>query len=50
MKQMTQHLPAHFEPNYQRLLDSLKLGGMQPKTIDLYSRAPCVRLVVASKN
>jgi hypothetical protein len=37
MKQMTQQIPAHFEPNYQRHLDSLKLGGMQPKTIALYS-------------
>lgn len=30
-------IPAHFERNYQCLLDSLKLGGMQPKTIALYS-------------
>jgi integrase/recombinase XerD len=41
MKQMTPQispqLPAHFASNYQRLLDSLKLGGMQPKTIELYS-------------
>jgi len=35
--QISPHLPDHFEPNYQRLLDSLKLGGMQPKTIALYS-------------
>ena len=35
--QISPHLPAHFESNYQRLLDSLKLGGMQPKTIELYS-------------
>jgi len=31
-------IPTHFEPNYQRLLNCLKLGGMQPKTIELYSR------------
>jgi len=37
MKQMTPQIPAYFEPNYQRLLNCLKLGGMQPKTIELYS-------------
>lgn len=38
MASQTPHsIPAHFEPNHQRLLDSLKLGGMQPKTIELYS-------------
>jgi site-specific recombinase XerD len=41
MKQMTPqispHTPAHFDSNYQRLLNCLKLGGMQPKTIELYS-------------
>ena len=30
-------IPAHFESNYQRLLKCLKLGGMQPKTIEFYS-------------
>ena len=30
-------IPAHFESNYQRLLNCLKLGGLQPKTIELYS-------------
>lgn len=35
--QISPHLPAHFEPNYRRLLNCLKLGGMQPKTIELYS-------------
>jgi site-specific recombinase XerD len=37
MKQMTQQIPAHFETNHQRLLNCLKLAGMQPKTIELYS-------------
>jgi len=37
MKQMTPKIPAHFQSNHQRLLNSLKLGGMQPKTIELYS-------------
>lgn len=36
--QISPHLPAHFETNYRRLLNCLKLGGMQPKTIELYSR------------
>ena len=35
--QISPPIPAHFEPNYQRLLNCLKLGGMQPKTIELYS-------------
>ena len=35
--QLSPHIPAHFEPNHQRLLNCLKLGGMQPKTIELYS-------------
>jgi integrase/recombinase XerD len=35
--QISPPIPAHFETNYQCLLDSLKLGGMQPKTIALYS-------------
>lgn len=35
---MTPQIPAHFEQNYQRLLNCLKLAGMQPKTIELYSR------------
>lgn len=35
--QISPHIPAHFESNYQRLLNSLKLGGLQPKTIELYS-------------
>jgi integrase/recombinase XerD len=30
-------IPAHFEHNHQRLLNCLKLRGMQPKTIALYS-------------
>jgi hypothetical protein len=30
-------IPAHFAQNYQRLLNCLKLRGMQPKTIALYS-------------
>lgn len=34
---MTPQIPAHFEQNYQRLLNCLKLAGMQPKTIALYS-------------
>lgn len=38
MKQMTPQIPAHFEQSYQRLLNCLKLAGMQPKTIELYSR------------
>ena len=35
--QIPPQIPAHFEQNYQRLLNCLKLGGMQPKTIGLYS-------------
>ena len=35
--QISPPIPAHFEPNYQRLLNCLKLGGLQPKTIELYS-------------
>lgn len=34
---MTPHIPDQFESNYQRLLNCLKLGGLQPKTIELYS-------------
>ena len=34
---MTPHIPVHFEPNHQRLLNCLKLGGLQPKTVELYS-------------
>lgn len=34
---MTPQIPAHFEQNHQRLLNCLKLAGMQPKTIALYS-------------
>ena len=34
---MTPQIPAHFEQNYQHLLSCLKLGGLQPKTIALYS-------------
>ena len=34
---MTPQIPAHFGPNHQRLLKCLKLGGLQPKTIELYS-------------
>ncbi len=30
---------AIFQKNYQRLLQHLKLKGLQPKTIDAYSRA-----------
>ena len=30
-------IPAHFEHNHQQLLNCLKLRGMQPKTIALYS-------------
>lgn len=29
----------HFEQNYQRHLEHLQLKGIQPKTIDAYSRA-----------
>jgi hypothetical protein len=34
---MTSEFPAHFARNYQCLLNCLKLHGMQPKTIALYS-------------
>ena len=34
---MTPQIPAHFHPNHHRLLKCLKLGGLQPKTIELYS-------------
>lgn len=34
---MRPEIPAHFEQSYQRLLNCLKLGGLQPKTIALYS-------------
>ena len=34
---MTSEFPAHFASNYQCLLNRLKLHGMQPKTIALYS-------------
>lgn len=34
---MTPEFPAHFACNYQCLLNRLKLHGMQPKTIALYS-------------
>jgi site-specific recombinase XerD len=34
---MTPEFPAHFARTYQCLLDRLKLHGMQPKTIALYS-------------
>ena len=30
---------SHFEQNYQSHLKHLKLKGLQPKTIDAYSRA-----------
>ena len=35
--QIPARISAHFESNYQRLLNSMKLGGLQPKTIALYS-------------
>lgn len=34
---MKPQIPAHFAQSYQRLLNCLKLGGLQPKTIELYS-------------
>ena len=34
---MTPQIPAHFQLNHQHLLNCLKLGGLQPKTIELYS-------------
>lgn len=36
---MKPHLPKDFEQNYQTHLKRLKLNGMQPKTVDAYSRA-----------
>ena len=36
--QISPPIPAQFELNYQHLLKCLKLAGMQPKTIELYSR------------
>ncbi len=36
---MTSEFPAQFACNYQCLLNRLKLHGMQPKTIALYSTA-----------
>jgi integrase/recombinase XerD len=36
---MKPHLPKEFEQNYQTHLKCLKLNGMQPKTIEAYSRA-----------
>lgn len=34
---MTPQIPVHFKQNYQRLLKCLRLGGLQPKTIKVYS-------------
>ena len=34
---MKPQVPAHFEHNYQHLLNCMKLAGLQPKTIELYS-------------
>lgn len=36
---MTTKSEAHFKHNYQQLLKHLKLKGLQPKTVDAYSRA-----------
>jgi hypothetical protein len=36
---MKPHFPRDFEQNYQTLLKRLKLNGLQPKTIEAYSRA-----------
>lgn len=36
---MKPHLPSNFDQNYQTLLKRLKLNGLQPKTIEAYSRA-----------
>ena len=36
---MKPHLPKDFEQNYQTHLKRLRLHGMQPKTIEAYSRA-----------
>lgn len=36
---MTAHAPADFQRRYQSHLKHLKLQGLQPKTIDAYSRA-----------
>ena len=35
---MTTNSKAHFKHNYQQLLKHLKLKGLQPKTVDAYSR------------
>jgi integrase/recombinase XerD len=36
---MKPHFPSDFEQNYQTLIKRLKLNGLQPKTIEAYSRA-----------
>ena len=36
---MTPSFPESFKQNYQSHLQHLKLKGLQPKTIDAYSRA-----------
>ena len=36
---METHTDANFKRNYERHLQHLKLKGLQPKTIDAYSRA-----------
>jgi site-specific recombinase XerD len=36
---MEEATDAHFKKNYQRHLQHLKLKGLQPKTIEAYSRA-----------
>jgi len=36
---METHTAANFKRNYERHLQHLKLKGLQPKTIDAYSRA-----------
>ena len=33
--------PEHFERQYQLHLKHLKLKGLQPKTIDAYTRGHC---------
>jgi len=35
----TMHHDPHFHQQYQKHLKCLKLGGLQPKTIDAYARA-----------
>ena len=49
---MTSEFTAQFACNYQCLLNRLKLPGMQPKTIALYSHKAAVRfqLVKLPKN